>query len=384
LSERNYGSLSHERSGEVAKGYLDTALRLDPLNAEALAGMGLYHRSYTLDRQKALEVLRQSVAINPNLVNANTWLSTELDAAGELQTSLKILEQTFKRDPLHAPTFSNLQQAYMVMGQAEKAQQMLEGLRAYLPGDGILYSDLGQVALMTGQLAESQVQFQKAYDAEPLNTVNRIWYGFTLGSLRQYERMAEIAPDGLAPIALSRLGRTEEALILGDKAVGKGINPNFYFRVLAENGRHAELIKTLESRWPSLDAFSSDWPGGNGYGYSTMGTIALSYRKIGNEKMFGEAMLRFRAALDKQLSQGADNFVLSWSLAFYAILAGDFETAVDYAEKSFQQGNYLDTESDAWPEFKALDGDPRYEAAKAAMNARLAAELEIMTVQQSM
>ncbi len=384
LSDRNYGTLSHEKSGETAKGYLDTALRLDPLNAEALAGMGLYHRNYTLDRQKALEVLRQAVAINPNLVNANTWLSTELEGTGELQASLKLLEQTFKRDPLHPPTFSNLQQAYVVLGQTEKAQEMLAGLRAYLPGDGILYSDLGQVALMTGQLAEAQVQFQKAYEAEPLNTVNRIWYGFTLWSTRQYERMAEIAPDGLATLALSRLGRTEEALILGDKAVGEGINPVFYFRVLVENGRYAALIKTLESRWSSLDAFSSDWPGRRGYGYDMMGAIALSYRETGDDKMFGEAMLRFRAALDQQISQGADNWTLSWSQAFYAILSGDYDTAINYAEKSFQQGNYLDTESEtAWPSFKALDGDPRYEAAKAAMNARLAAELEKMTIEQS-
>ena len=329
-------------------------------------------------------LLRQAVAINPNLVNANTWLSTELEGAGEIQASLKLLEQTFKRDPLHPPTFSNLQQAYMVTGQTEKAQQMLEGLRAYLPGDGILYSDFGQVALMTGQLAEAQMQFQKAYEAEPLNTVNRFWYSYTLWSSRQYERMAEMAPDGLAPLALSRLGRTEEALILGDKAIGEGINPVSYFRVLVENGRYAELIKILESRWSSLDAFSSDWPGGNGYGYDSMGAIALSYHKVGNEDMYAKAMLRFRAALDQQLSQGADNWVLSWSQAFYAILAGDYETAIDYAERSFQQGNYLDTESEtAWPSFKALDGDPRYEAAKAAMNARLAAELEKMTIEQS-
>jgi tetratricopeptide (TPR) repeat protein len=314
-SERNYGTLPHRESGEIAKTHLDTALQLDPLNAEALAGMGLYYRQYELDRARALEVLRQAVTINPSLVNANTWLSTELDAAGELQASLQILEETFKRDPLHPPTFSNLQQAYMVMGQGEKAQQMLEGLRAYLPGDGILYSDLGQVALMSGRLAEAQVQFQKALETEPLNNVNRIWYGFTLWNTRQYERMADIAPDGLAPIGLSRLGRSEEALLLGEKAVGDGINPTFYFQTLVENGRFAQLIEVLESRWSSLEDYSMTWTGRNGYGYNSMGNIALSYRRIGNEDMFVKAMSRFRAALDLQESEGADNWVLSWSQA---------------------------------------------------------------------
>jgi len=55
LSERNYGTSPHRESGEIAKGNLDTALRLDPQNAEALAGMGLYYRNYELDRQKAMD-----------------------------------------------------------------------------------------------------------------------------------------------------------------------------------------------------------------------------------------------------------------------------------------------------------------------------------------
>jgi len=376
VSDRNYGTLPHTLAGEQAKRALDTALQLDPQSAEALAGMGLYYRNWELDHQKALDVLRKSTAINPNLVNANTWLSTELEGAGDLRAGLQLREETFERDPLHPPTFSNLQQAYMVFGENEKAQQMLEGLRAYLPGDGILYSDLGQVKLMTGQLAEAQFQFQKAYDTEPLNTVNRIWYGFTLWGTKQYELMAEIAPDGLAPVALSRLGRTEEALILGEKAIGEGVNPNFYFLTLVENERFAKLIDILESRWASLDEFSKNWSGRSGYGYDSMGFIAQSYRQIGNKEKFIDAMQRFRTALDAQLAEGANNWVLSWSQAYYAVLAGDYDSAIGFVEKAFEQGAYLDTESKiAWPAFKPLNGDPRYEAAKAAMNARLEEEL---------
>jgi len=383
LSDQAYGTLPDKISGENAKRNLDTALQLDPKNAEALAGMGLYLRSYKLDHEKAMDVLQQAVAINPNMVNANTWLASELDTAGELRAGLQLREETFKRDPLHRPTFGNLQQSYTVMGQPEKALEMLDSLQAYLPGDANLLGDYGQVNLMTGHLAESQRYFQQSYDKEPLNTINRLWFGFTLLKSRQYDLMAEIAPDRAATLALSRLGRTEEALIRGNKAIGSGQNPTWYFQALVENGRFAELITALESRWSSLDDFSTDWPGRQGYGYGSMGSIAEAYRNVGNETKFNDAMLRFRTALDAQLAEGAENWPLSFSQAHYAMLADDSDTAITFLEKAFQQGGYLDTENEtAWPIFRALNGDPRYEAAKTAMLASWNAELEEMNLEE--
>jgi len=379
LSDRNYGTLPHLESGEVAKRNLDRALQLDSQNAEALAGMGLYYRNYELDHEKSLDILKRALAINPNLSNASTWLATELDSVGNLQESLQLREQIFERDPLHPPTFTNLQQSYMIMGQNEKARQMIEYLRTYLPGDALIYSDLGQIAHMSGQLAEAGVEFERAYKSEPLNSVNRFWYGLTLLKTRQYELMTQIATERVLPVALNRLGRPEEALILGHRIIGEGNNPSFFFQTLVENRRFAELIEVIESRWPSLDDFSGNWPGRGGYGYFSMGFIAHAYRETGNEEMFKDAMHRLKASLDAQLSEGADNWVLSWSQAHYAVLAGDHDAAIGFLERSFQQGGYLDTETEtAWPVFKPLDGDPRYEIAKAAMNARLEEELEKM------
>jgi TolB-like protein len=382
LSDQNYGTLPHTSAGENAKRSLDTALQLDPRNAEALAGMGLYLTNHELDHENAMNVLQQAVAINPNMVNANTWLATEMDNAGELRAGMQLREKTFKRDPLHGPTFGNLQQSYTVMGQTEKALEMLDSLQAYLPGDANLLGDYGKVNLMTGHLAESQRYFQQSYDKEPLNTNNRLWFGFTLLKSRQYDLMAEITPDNLATLALSRLGRTEEALILGTKSIGSGQYPGWYFQTLVENGRFAELINVLESRWPSLEDFSTNWSGGNGYGYDAMGFIAEAYRNVGNETKFNNAMLRFRTSLDAQLAEGAENWPMSFSQAYFAVLANDNAAAITFLEEAFQQGGYLDTENEtAWPIFKVLDGDPRYEAAKAAMVARFNSELEKMNLE---
>jgi len=383
LSDRNYGTLTHEEAGAIAKQNLDTALQLDPQNAEALAGMGLYTRNYVLNYERAIQFYQQALVINPSLNNASTWLATELDSIGNLRAGIQLREQTFARDPLHPPTFSNLQQSYMVMGQYEKAKQMLEGLRAYLPGDAILYSDMGQVALMSGQLAEAGVQFQQAYENEPLNTVNRFWFTLALIGARQYEQATEIAPTRISPLVLSRLGRAEEALILGKQAIGSGLHPGFYFQALVENDRFTELIQVLESRWPDLDDFSRNWPARGGYGSTIMGFIAHAYRELGNEEKFHDAMQRYKAALDAQITEGADNWVITRSRAQYAVLANDYEAAIRLMEKSFQQGAYLDTTNEtAWPVFKPLNGDPRYEAAKTAMAMRFNEELQKMNLNQ--
>jgi len=379
LADSNYGSMPHDVARQKSKINLDKALQLDPDNAEALAGMGLHVYNYELDYEKAIALLERAVAINPNMINANTWLATQLDIIGKIQASFELRKQTHERDPLHAATFGNLQQTYTVLGKPEEALIMLDGLQAYLPDDAQLMGDYGQVYLMSGQLAKAQEYFQASHEKEPLNSVNRIWYGFNLLNSLKYETAANIAPDHVATLALSRLGRTEEALIIGKKAIDRGQSPTWYFQALAENERYEELIEVLESRWPSLDDFAKDWPGRGGYGYHAMGFIAQAYRAVGSESRFSDAMSRFRAALDSQLNEGANNWPLHLSRAQYAMLSDNHEAAIGFLEMAFQQGAYIDTSNEtAFSIFRPLNGNPRFEAAKEVMISRLDEELKEM------
>jgi hypothetical protein len=110
-----------------------------------------------------------------------------------------------------------------------------------------------------------------------------------------------------------------------------------------------------------------------------MASIAQAYREVGNQEKFNEAMVLLRDSLDAQQAQGADNWLLYFSYARYAMLADDHDAAISYLEKGFQKGGYLDTVNEsAFPIFRPLDGNPRYEAAKAAMNERLELELKKM------
>jgi TolB-like protein/Tfp pilus assembly protein PilF len=372
-SDTNYGTMPYALAGARAKKAFDQSLQLDPKNAEALAGMGLYFSNYEPDHQRSIGLLQQALSINPNLENASVWLSTELNQAGELRAALRLYEQTYQRDPLHKPNFSNLQQSLVALGQNDRALEMIEERLEYQPNDASLLKTYGLVKLFSGDLAEARMLFKRSHDKEPLNAMNNLLFGFTALTLEEYELAVDIAPNRNAVIALNALGRVEEALTLSKQLIDKGAGLEGYFSVLVANGRFEEITQLLESRWPSLNAFSEEWPEKGGYGSFTMIYIATAYREQGNQPKFDEAMAILKSSLDAQKAAGADNTVINQSHAMYAMLSGDHAAAIGFLEKAFQQGFLFDTHTFAL--FKPLEGNPRFDAAKAAVDARFEVEL---------
>jgi hypothetical protein len=375
LSDIAYGSLPKAEAGTKALDYLQSALQREPENPDALAGMGLYHSNHTLDYDAAIQFLEQAMAINPNLINARTWLSTAYDAKGNIRQSLKIQEETYALDPLHPATYNNLAQAYAVMGMPDKAMALLADLERYIPNDAGRFATVGKVEVMLGRWADSDRSLTGAIEREPLNFIDRFWLGGTLVGLGQYERLAEVGTDGFRALALSRLGRTEEALMLAAGEANRGGDIPRYFQVLVENQRYAELVSFLESRWPDLAAFEADWPSGDGFGANLLGNIAQSYAHLDNDEKFSATMSRFQASLDQQMENGADNWILTWSRANYALLAGDPEGAVALLGKAVEQGAIVDDGlSGSWSRFNSLRGDTAFEAVKGRMLQHLTEE----------
>ena len=372
-SDTGYGTIPYALAGARAKQAFDTALQLDPQNAEALAGMGLYFGNYELDHQKSIELLQQALSINSTMENASVWLSNELAITGELRAALRLIEQTYQRDPAHKANFNNLQNSLAVLGQNDRALEMIEERLEYQPNDAHLLSAYGQVKLFSGDLAEARMLFKRSHDEEPLNATNNLWFGLAALTLGEYELAVDIAPNRFAVIALNALGRVEEALTLSKQLIDKGAGLEGYFYVLLANGRFEEVTQLLESRWPSLNAFSKQWPDKNGYGSFTMIYIAMAYRELGNQPKFDEAMAILKSSLDTQQAAGSDNTPIHQSHAMYAMLSGDHDAAIGFFEKTSRQGFQLNSRS--FTLFKPLEGNPRFDAAKAAVDARFEEEL---------
>jgi len=372
LSDANYGELPAAEADIKAKTYFDKALQLDPNQAEAMAGLGVYYSVSLLDFDSGIRWLEKALTINPNLTNASLWLSTALNQIGNMRGSLGIMEASYQRDPLHQPTFNNLAVAYAIMGNPEKARAMLLDLERFLPGDVSLIGSLGKVENMAGNWAEGDRLLTRALELEPLNFVDRIWLSNAALETQQYERLAEIGTDRLKAIALNQLGRVEEGLILGAEWVEKGNNPNRYFQMLVQNGRFRELVSFLESRWPDLDALEKHFPDRQGFGAFLLGSVAHAYSRLGEVEKFDDAMARYQASLEWQVSQGADNWAVTFSRAHFAMLSGDREAAVSLLEKAYGQGLVqtvpLTMEHSV---FAPLRGEPRFETVLSKMHDRL-------------
>ena len=91
---------------------------------------------------------------------------------------------------------------------------------------------------------------------------------------------------------------------------------------------------------------------------------------------FSRVMRQWRTDLDLQLEQGADNWVISQSLAYYEMLNSDIEAAVPHYVQALDQGLYPDMEIlDYGSIFLPLLADERVKEAMAAMEARRDEEL---------
>jgi len=363
LSENSYGDIPAAEAETKSKMYFDQALKLDPGQAEAMAGLGLYYTNSRFEYAAGIAWLEKALAINPNLINASVWLSSALSQKGELRKSQEILEAAFARDPLHPPTYNNLAQGYAVQGKIQQALDALNRLKPYLPGDTGLSAAAGRVELMAGHLSTADRLLTQAVDREPLNFVDRLWLSGTALQTRQYDRLIKMGTDNFKAIALDRLGRTEEALLLAGDWVSKGNDPEFYLAILANNGRFQEMIPFVESRWKSLDELEQAFPNRDGYGALTFGFIADAYRRAGAEEKYHDALSRMKASLEWQVEQGADNWFVHESQAYFAALTGDYEMALRWLDKVVSEGGTLRlNQAKEFSAFAPLRGDPRFES----------------------
>ena len=142
LREGHYGTLPTAETAERAKGLFEQALSLDPGSAEAMAGMGLYFTE-TGNNEQAIERLRDALSINPNLVNARNWLANAHAWLNQLDEVMRIREETLVRDPLYLPGINNILDDYMLYGDIEKAQALLDRIKPFMPDSRTMVSWTG-------------------------------------------------------------------------------------------------------------------------------------------------------------------------------------------------------------------------------------------------
>jgi len=375
LAENQYGTLPKDESQTQAKLYLDQALRLDPQQAEALAGLGLYYINIPGRTSQAIKELEQALAINPNLINASNWLQNAYGSAGRLGESRQILEQMMEKDPLYRPGIANLNRMYVFMGEMDKARAMVERVRPFMPNDPFLYRIEAQILYAQGHPAKGLALMNKALALQPDNFPNIEMRGQGLMDTAQWERLLEKSGPQQRIFALQMLGRGEEATMLARKLADTGEDPGSLIYLLANFGKPADAIRFFEQRWPSLDAYEKDYPPLGKGDVGTLLDLAYAYSSTGNPKRFDEAMTHARSALDALEKLGFRNSYLKLINGGYYAMAGDQKKAVALISSAVDEGLVVGERfSTVWAGLKVLDGDAEYEAIQARMFKHLNAE----------
>ena len=367
LSENQYGAVPNPQAQSQLKHYADQALRLDPELAEGWAALGLYYQDVPGAQQKSIEALSKAVEMNPGLIDAANWLNLAYLGAAQPAEAMAVLKAVVQRDPLYKPGFSNLAFQYMTMGQPDKAAALIERTRPYIPQDAnMLWLD-AMLKSRTGQVAAALPLAEAAVSMQPNDRVFRSELSLTYLDTHQNEWVAENGWWFVKAQALTRLGRVEEATLLTKQWADRG-ELGGYFGLLSQTNQPAELVSYLESRWPDLAAFESNFPPSGYWGYGLMIDVALAYQRLGNEQKFLDAMQRIRAAHDSLAAQGLSNRNFFTNEAAYYGMAQDKTNALEFLAAAVDQGRvYAVRITDELPFLAEFESDPEFQAIQTRM-----------------
>jgi hypothetical protein len=366
LTDSGYGTIPLAEALVQGKRFIDTALEIDPQQAEAWAALGLYHNQRPAEHEQAIEALTKALSINPNLINASHWLQLALRNSGDPSGAQQILEQMTLRDPLHAPGLFSAVDVLNLLGREEEAQALIDRFRRYKPNNVQLLLTDSMHHLYHGRSADGLRLAEHAYQLAPTDEVMKIWVSFGLAQTLQLERIADEGADFLKVDALDLLGRREEAFELAFE-LAREDDLGTLFALYNRADRSQELVDYLEERWPGLDAFAVDYPH-NEFGYAVMTEIALAYSRTGNAERFDDALLLVEHAMTNLAGQGIDNFVFMFENAKFLALAGQHDKAISQIESAVDRGlRGYEIFATYTPMFEPLKKDPRFIAAGAVM-----------------
>jgi TolB-like protein len=376
LTDEQYGILSRDQSQTQGKLYVDQALRLDPQQPEALAGLGLYHSANPGETDEAIAALEKALAINPNLINASNWLQIAYLNAGRLDESFQLVEQMVQSDPLYRPGIANLNNWLVGRMELDKAEAMVERIRPFMPNDPFLLRMEANIHYAKGEWAKGLILSERALEIQPDNGPNIGRRGWGLLNTNQYERLAEEGTPWQQIYALYHLERIEEATILAWEQANSGEDVTSLIALLVNSGRSEEAIQFFEGRWDSLDAFEADYPPlGDAGDVTSLMDIAYAYGSVGNVQMFDQAMKRTRVALDALIEIGARDPFFKYTEVVYFTMVGERDRAIFLLSNAVDAGLLMGTKiSDGWVAMKVMDGDPEYEAIQSRMVEHLNAE----------
>ncbi len=331
----SYGDIPVDEALAVAEPLLERARSIDPYLAEVHAVQGLI-LPWNSDPAAAIEKLRHALDLNPNLDDANLWLSTLLSNTGQDEDARALLEKIVEHDPLYPPGFNNLVAHYVALGDYDRATVLVDRVARIEPASAEVAQARGYIAMTQGRIAEAIRQYRRAYEVDSSSSVLRIFYAIAAMNIGDFDTVRTVGIPGMRAFAMYADGDLEAARALLE-SIPVQQNNTVHFEPLAyfyvETGEYDRVRHLVETHYGSVDALVGKFhqKGDSRTGY--MGAVAFAYRELGRNAEYEAVIRAMQAALDAQGSQVTQWQPHLFSKLEYAALVGDDEAAIRLIEE---------------------------------------------------
>ena len=291
------------------------------------------------------------------------------------EQAIESYKQALQYDSNYAPSYAELADCYMLLGeqggmpQQEAGQLASNAIQKALALNDKLADAYSALGLWKSNYEwnwmESEKAFKKAIDLNPGSADAYRLYGRTLGLIGRFDEAIQLLEkakelDPLSPTIMAHIGqvfifarqykKAEEQLQQALK-----VHPNHALllhsigELYIAQGRYVEAIAPLKQ---SAEMSVSDH-------YKAM--LGYAYAKAGQSK---EAM-----TVLKELQSRSDSGLISgFNLAAVYLALGEKEQSLQQLEKGYEQRDVWLKELKAWPWFDSLHNEPRYKNLMQRMN----------------
>ena len=278
---------------------LEKATERDPNYAEAWAALGM---AYDLKgsflslhdlNDKAIEMERRAIAINPKLADAHRWLGASLMSIARYDEAIAAIQEAARLEPGDASVYSSLGRACWVgKGQLDEGIAHLERATEINPELGYAHLQLGLLYALSGDYAQAEAACRRAVDMQERFLSGR---------------------EGLQIVgAYTRLGYV------------------YYLQ-----HRYDEALANYEREVAALAASDHALKGRSliELNYKIGATYWRMDRREEAERHFGRAV----KAYEGRLARGADDPFTKYYIAALWAIRGDSDRALRYLEESSEQ-----------------------------------------------
>ncbi len=322
-----YHGYGHEEGRRIAARHLDRAQALEPDLAEAYGGRALM--AMNDDAELTITFARKALAVNPNYIDAMTWLRIALSSLGHEQEAYTVLEQMLVTDPLSIIARTHYAGWLMDRGRVEEAHKIADRIIEQSPPAG--YRLHARISFWGEGDLSAALSWGLRGSRNDYHASN------ALLCVRELDEARRIAAPYELWIDVAE-GRTDEAVQAARRQVQSNPNGAYFLADAAEALTRAGHVDEGLELYERAFELSPEGRSMIAWGPYYAVQLALARRTSGDEESAQAAALMARQGNDASRKAGEENQVTDMLDAMISAFDHDADGAIDALRAAIRHG----------------------------------------------